>query len=442
MKCKKLSSKNCQIILTQHLKWLNKTIIIWVTNSILFLVFLISCNNMNPHQDVPELIPFKKDKLWGYCDKDKNVIIEPSFMSANFFYEDLAAVTIEHGNDWLFGYINKKGDFVIEPKYEWARRFWYGYAIVDTENTKQLITKDGEVKLEAEWIEFKEKDSVYVVYQNLKSNLGAYFYDINLNMLNKRGIIDFPYLWFNEGLMPVKFNGAKYYSYVNEKFEEVLTGKFVAAYSFYDGQAVIYDGSTFCIINKNGEFIKELPYDQVLGYSEGLYLVGNIINSKLMCGYVDKNGVEVIPLKFNGASYFSEGLAWVFIDNKRGYIDTSGELVIPAIYDANGRRGYAHFKNGTVIVSKEGVFGMIDKTGKDVIPFEYQRLKLQKNGLILAQNDNKYGFINKRGKTVIDFKYSYADDFKNGLSEVSRSHNSIFVKFYIDSNGNEYLIEN
>ena len=45
-------------------------------------------------------------------------------------------------------------------------------------------------------------------------------------------------------------------------------------------------------------------------------------------GYIDKTGQIIIPFKFDGAHDFSEGLAAVNIEEKTGYIDKTGKFVI------------------------------------------------------------------------------------------------------------------
>lgn len=63
-----------------------------------------------------------------------------------------------------------------------------------------------------------------------------------------------------------------------------------------------------------------------------------------LCGYVDGKSREVrIPLAFEGASAFSEGLAKVSLDGHAGFIDEAGKFVIePQFEDAAGfdQRGY------------------------------------------------------------------------------------------------------
>ena len=56
---------------------------------------------------------------------------------------------------------------------------------------------------------------------------------------------------------------------------------------------------------------------------------------------------------------FSEGLASVALNNKSGYIDSSGKVVIDFIYDAG-----TAFCDGKARVKTDGKWIVIDNTGK------------------------------------------------------------------------------
>ena len=70
-------------------------------------------------------------------------------------------------------------------------------------------------------------------------------------------------------------------------------------------------------------------YDWKDKYYEGLAWVK--LNGKW--GFIDKTGKEVIPIKYDGAWYFSEGLASVKLNDKWGFIDKAGKEVTPIKYD-------------------------------------------------------------------------------------------------------------
>ena len=57
----------------------------------------------------PILIPYRKGDKWGYCDKDKNIVIPCIFSYANPFIDSFAKVSYKG----KMGVINSKGSLVI-----------------------------------------------------------------------------------------------------------------------------------------------------------------------------------------------------------------------------------------------------------------------------------------------------------------------------------------
>src|SRR5690606_38660524 len=110
---------------------------------------------------------------------------------------------------------------------------------------------------------------------------------------------------------------------------------------------------------------------------------------------INKDGQLIIPFEFDaivagegGESLefndFSEGLAAVNKNDKYGFIDTKGKVVIEPKYD-----WASSFSDGLAIVSAEGLYGAIDKKGKTVIPFEYQALADFQEGFATAARPPK-----------------------------------------------------
>jgi WG containing repeat len=119
-------------------------------------------------------------------------------------------------------------------------------------------------------------------------------------------------------------------------------------------------------------------------------------NDKL--GYIDRTGKIVIPAKFERAYNFSEGLAPVNIGAKWGFIDLMGKIVIPAQFD------YVYnFSDGLAAVEVDRKWGFIDPTGKIVIPVNLEGSGSFKNGLayITIPITGRDPFtIDKTGKVV------------------------------------------
>jgi hypothetical protein len=147
-------------------------------------------------------------------------------------------------------------------------------------------------------------------------------------------------------------------------------------------------------------------------------------NGKL--GFVDAIGRWVIKpqYKFTTRAHFSEfheGLIYVqqdVKDGKYGYIDQTGKLVIPFLYE------YAHnFSEGLAAVKFNGKYGYIDKTGKWVIQPQFTGGGIFSEGLAAAGlEESKYGYIDITGKWVIQPQFYKAERFqKNGFAIVGKT---------------------
>ena len=110
-------------------------------------------------------------------------------------------------------------------------------------------------------------------------------------------------------------------------------------------------------------------------------------------GYLNNAGEVAIPLQFDGADHFSEGLAAVKLNDLWGFIDIKGNVVIepkylPRIW-------------GSPMIFSEGFAAVRTETGT--------------------------GFINKSGAMIVSPVYSYVDDFDGGLALVGSMVNPAYV---------------
>jgi hypothetical protein len=121
---------------------------------------------------------------------------------------------------------------------------------------------------------------------------------------------------------------------------------------------------------------------------------------------------------------FSEDLAAVKKNDKWGFIDKTGKVVIDLIYDYEYDMYTAEhqypFKDGRAKVYKNGKYGMIDKNGIEVIPTIYDNIRYFLNsdgsgykydgGYVIAVNDGKYGILDYyTGEIVVPLIYDHIE---------------------------------
>ena len=131
----------------------------------------------------------------------------------------------------------------------------------------------------------------------------------------------------------------------------------------------------------------------------------------------------------------SEGMRRVVIDGKVGYVDEKGREMIPVKYEEAWG-----FSEGLAIASLDGKkWWHIDKTGKEVIPMEYDRTLHFSEGLAAVKLNGKWGYLDTKGQVVIDFKYKTAGMFSGGKASVQAQtqKNGHWFDIDIDRQGKE-----
>ena len=109
-----------------------------------------------------------------------------------------------------------------------------------------------------------------------------------------------------------------------------------------------------------------------------LYSVANKDNK---WGFIDRNGNEVIPCKYDYADWFSEKLILVELNDKWGFIDKDGNEVVPCKYNPD-KETYINFEEGFArVISEDYKCGFIDETGNEAIPCKYDEVTHFTEGL-------------------------------------------------------------
>ena len=132
-------------------------------------------------------------------------------------------------------------------------------------------------------------------------------------------------------------------------------------------------------------------------------------------GYVDDDGNERIKADLEWAEPFAGAQALVGRAGRTGTINRSGRVVVPIEYDE-----VSDPVEGTSTVERNGRVGAVDRNGDLVVPMTFTDVGEFSGGLAYAQRDDAYGFINPRGEVVIPFSFVSAGTFRNGLAVVER----------------------
>jgi len=83
------------------------------------------------------------------------------------------------------------------------------------------------------------------------------------------------------------------------------------------------------------------------------------------------------------------------------------------------------YSYGQMLERKEGSnkkWGFVDETGELIIPYKYEHVDGFSEGLAAVKLKRKWGFIDKNDKVVIPFKFAIATNFYEGVAPVMRGN--------------------
>lgn len=190
------------------------------------------------------------------------------------------------------------------------------------------------------------------------------------------------------------------------KLEEpyIVTGTLsdpMAVWDCNSNRLMLTYGGDASIQDPNFEYNGTIPVHQVSCDENLSYYYGteNDLRSAICT-----NGELQTGFVYERATTFSDGLIAVRKNNKWGYANSTGNLIIPCEYDAirNAEpvKGDAEWDfaasctEGYVVLSKEGKYALADASGEIVIPFgEYDVLTEVQNNSLYAKKDNVWGII-------------------------------------------------
>lgn len=242
---------------------------------------------------------------------------------------------------------------------------------------------------------------------------------------------------------------------------------------------VLLDGASFKGIShstyatSDGKRLSPFSFDKTSDFSEGLAAVG--INGKGY-GFVDQNMRITVPLRYDFAGDFENGIAPAVIGERKFFIDRNGnELPSPLIDSLKKYRAVGTYSEDTVRVSclsltvfdladhgvndgLAGMWGYVDKNGKEIVSprfvyacdflngiavaaeGEWRKLTYKEDkenaGLYRAENV-RWGAIDREGNTVLPFIYDSIQRFDNGRTDIFATYTAADNGWsVVDSRGN------
>lgn len=322
----------------------------------------------------------------------------------SFLVEGLIAV--RKGLSW--GYINSEGKETIPFQYQYTWCFSEGLAFVFRNYFAGYIDKSGVEIIPCKYLDAKS---------------------------------------FSEGLAAVQ--SGLYYGYINKEGNEIIPFEYDEAEPFKFGLAIVASDELYGCIDRNNRKVIPLIYDGISRVSdEYFYAYGSgkdyLIDHQGKKHHIERNVkallsshfVDEVPdasiiysdyqypnslMKYQVIEPFNFGFASARLNNRWGVIDTSGNQIIPCIYDE-----VSFFDNRCIIVNLNEKEGLIDIQHHFILPLEFDEIGAPDQlGVIEVAKDGRKGFMNLSGEIVIPLIYEDIDMdcfCNNGLAVCCDEH--------------------
>lgn len=381
------------------------------------------------------------DTTWGMANAKGELIIAPKYEDELIFKDGFSEIRVKGCNEKR--QINKKGNVavldskggtILIPKdYYWASNFVKGCSLVRSKDGDNIgvINKNGRIIIEAKYDEI-----------SIFSNNTIQVRDSNLyGICNLKGECIFPTIftsikYLGNNRLRVAWNISFAASWERGSYSPG-EAKYVSANSFDENYR-----SALCDSNGNVLNGKEIVW---IGKCNGKYAIsyGKIekCNSKYVsyfsaelsqAGIVDIDGNTIVSPEYDKIRLYDHSYALLEKSSKFGIVDlaqkritTFNDININHAWDVDAHGRFIYTDNGTREFDEDegyeswtGDVGVLGMEGIVVPTGKYQRITLLENGLIEVFNDGLFGLLDLNGKELLPVKYSYISSFRGNYAAI------------------------
>lgn len=121
-----------------------------------------------------------------------------------------------------------------------------------------------------------------------------------------------------------------------------------------------------------------------------------------------RNGKSILPMVYQrnyDVFEFTHETMPVFKDGMAGLVNTSGKLVLPVEYSS-----ISELEGSGWLITKDDLTGLTDYKGKIIVPCSFQTISRVHDGLVYGSKNGRYGVQKLNGTVVCPFEYDYLSD--------------------------------
>ncbi len=286
---------------------------------------------------------------WGLINIDGEELLSIEQYEAKYIDEQISNGLIKYYVHDRIGFFDITGREVLKPTYTKIRDYIDGYAIVA--KPISYIDYDGR---------YIEKDGYGVMDNSFKE------------------------------IIPCVFDSIEYEA-------EVGLFKTDKGYKTPDGRFITEVNGKRIFVDKK--------YKHCETFQDGYAVVVQIKNEKLRYGLINAKSEDVLPPIFQRLKLCDNGFYKFKINDKYGFIDSIGNVIMPNRYHYIGK-----FKNDLAVTyikvkterngNNEYLYGLIDSLGKEVLPAEYEYLGKSCEDKVVVMKNNIWKLFDTKTQQI------------------------------------------
>ncbi|MCS6824773.1 MAG: WG repeat-containing protein [Cytophagaceae bacterium] len=380
----------------------------------------------------------KKDNLWGLFNEDRNSFLcKPQFTMVQIMSDTASLVQINQ----LYGVVNHTNcNYLIPASISKVKKISSHLILFKQNGYWGLFGSNGKIYINPEFdtIKIKNEDALEVVKNNkygLYSMKGKKFLPAQYDEIGS----------FSGGFYKIKQNNK--YGYCNRYGKIYIPIQFDDANDFSKEAAVVCMGKKYGIINSTGKYLLKPDYEYIYSspqatfyavreknyyylYSSQYKKMNNLPFDTIYAGdtsiavrvsyekkiryYNIMTNQFTLPGSFDNGMAFSDGVALVSLNNKAGLIDLSGRWILPAEYEAIQTEYFQSKKVYRIVQNNKQ--GFADANGKIIIQPEYDLIATALPNYLKAKKQGKYGILRTNGNIQAEFVF---DKISNSAEDVN-----------------------
>lgn len=196
-------------------------------------------------------------------------------------------------------------------------------------------------------------------------------------------------------------------------------------------------GEEHLFLDKQGKEVRFNDYQFVSDFNNGIAIAGKTDgNRKTKYGLINREGAVIYPVKADDMKALDSQYVLIQADTLQGLLRKDGSIFVPLKYsDINTFYDIPYYK-----VTLNNGYGVLDSTGKEIIPPLYQEIYYYKDNKIfqVVSKEGRYGLLGIDGKVILPAEYEELNrntGYSSGVFPVMvKKDNKVF---YIDEQGRE-----